>query len=113
MQIVFCRLQDKKSIMKTQNNNLTSGAAKRNIRLAYADRLKPRTFSRDPPTEKATASPSKVPGGSNSPAQARARSILKKYRAHVRNQEFKRLRSVVPAVADNDKASKVRNNFIP
>jgi len=92
--------------MKTQNNNLTSGAAKRNIRLAYADRLKPRTFSRDPPTEKATASPSKVAGGSNSPAQARARSILKKYRAHVRNQEFKRLRSVVPAVADNDKASK-------
>lgn len=92
--------------MKTQNNNLTSGAAKRNLRLAYADRLKPRTFTRDPPTEKATSSPSKVATGSNSPAQARARSILKKYRAHVRNQEFKRLRSVVPAVADNDKASK-------
>jgi len=92
--------------MKTQNNNLTSGAAKRNLRLAYADRLKPRTFTRDPPTEKATASPNKVAAGSNSPAQARARSILKKYRAHVRNQEFKRLRSVVPAVADNDKASK-------
>ena len=101
----FKILQEK---MKTNNNNNNSTK----MRMAYADRLKPRSCSltgrssemiQDKPQQVSPQRP-----GHKSPVQTRAKAILKKYRAHVRNQEFKRLRSVVPAVADNDKASKVR-----
>jgi len=75
------------------------------MRMAYADRLKPScSLSRSEVQDQAT--PQKARPGHKSPVQTRAKAILKKYRAHVRNQEFKRLKSVVPAVADNDKASK-------
>jgi len=40
-----------------------------------------------------------------SPTQYRAKAIIRKYRRHVRQVEFKRLRSIVPAVAGNEKAS--------
>merc|ERR1712020_710693 len=42
-----------------------------------------------------------------SPTQHRAKAIIRKYRRHVRQVEFKRLRSIVPAVAGNEKASQV------
>ena len=42
-----------------------------------------------------------------SPTQYRAKAIIRKYRRHVRQVEFKRLRSIVPAVAGNEKASQV------
>jgi len=74
--------------------------------MAYADRLKPSCAMSRTETIPATSSTVKARPGHKSPVQTRAKAILKKYRAHVRNQEFKRLKSVVPAVADNDKVSK-------
>ncbi|CAB4067404.1 unnamed protein product [Lepeophtheirus salmonis] len=42
---------------------------------------------------------------SYSPAQGKARAIVKKYRKHVRNIEFKKLKSVVPSISENQKVS--------
>ena len=97
-----------RSKMKTNNNN--NNLSK--VRMAYADRLKPSCAMSRTETIPATSSTVKARPGHKSPVQTRAKAILKKYRAHVRNQEFKRLKSVVPAVADNDKVSKVRRSLL-
>jgi hypothetical protein len=47
-----------------------------------------------------------------SPTHWRARAIVKKYRNHARNVEFKRLKNLVPTVAENQKVSEVSLNFI-
>jgi hypothetical protein len=44
----------------------------------------------------------------SSPTQRQAKDIVRKYRRQVRNAEFRKLRSIVPAVAENEKASQVR-----
>eukprot|EP00096_Caligus_rogercresseyi_P004553 TRINITY_DN1887_c0_g1_i1.p1 TRINITY_DN1887_c0_g1~~TRINITY_DN1887_c0_g1_i1.p1 ORF type:complete len:180 (-),score=58.85 TRINITY_DN1887_c0_g1_i1:231-770(-) len=67
--------------------------------LNNADRLRARWS----PSESRQQGPSSPP--SISPAQGKARAIVKKYRRHVRNAEFKKLRSVVPSVSENEKAS--------
>lgn len=93
------------------------------INLAFADRLKPTcsqrsSMSSSPPSEcldssnvnsswnnlylRAERSRNNPHG---SPTQHRAKAIIRKYRRHVRQVEFKRLRSIVPAVANNEKAS--------
>ena len=93
--------------------------------MAFADRLKPLCSQRpssapSSPSSPSSDSPPEIPShhrryrGSaaaparRSPSQRRAREIVRKYRRHVRNAEFRRLRSVVPAVADDEKASQVR-----
>ena len=90
--------------------------------MAFADRLKPLCSQRpsspstQPPTTHSPSSEVSVhrrptattAGTRRSPSQRRAREIVRKYRKHVRNAEFRRLRSVVPAVADDEKASQVK-----
>ena len=90
--------------------------------MAFADRLKPLCSQRPsspstPPTHspssevsvhrRPTATTATTAVTRRSPSQRRAREIVRKYRKHVRNAEFRRLRSVVPAVADDEKASQV------
>merc|ERR1712179_313537 len=92
------------------------------INLAFADRLKPACSQRSSMSPSSTES-SLVEDSSysrsslyrraeqsrnnphGSPTQHRAKAIIRKYRRHVRQVEFKRLRSIVPAVANNEKAS--------
>jgi len=92
------------------------------INLAFADRLKPACSQRSSMSPSSTDSSLVAdspysrsnlyrraeqsrnnPHGS--PTQHRAKAIIRKYRRHVRQVEFKRLRSIVPAVANNEKAS--------
>merc|ERR1712223_2234227 len=90
------------------------------INLAFADRLKPACSQRSSMSPSSTDSSLVAdspysnlyrraeqsrnnPHGS--PTQHRAKAIIRKYRRHVRQVEFKRLRSIVPAVAGNEKAS--------
>lgn len=84
--------------------------------MAFADRLKPLCSQRPsspstPPTHSPSSEvsvhrrPTATTVTRRSPSQRRAREIVRKYRKHVRNAEFRRLRSVVPAVADDEKAS--------
>lgn len=91
--------------------------------MAYADRLKPRcnlnnrrilnSVSSDTSEESGPAvtrpSSRPAPGLSVqiSPSQRRARDIVRKYRKNMRMQEFRRLKSIVPSVADDEKASQV------
>ena len=101
------------------------------INLAFADRLKPACSQRSSmSSESSLGSGLHVSESSNvdsswrrnslylrtersrnnphgSPTQYRAKAIIRKYRRHVRHVEFKRLRSIVPAVAGNEKASQV------
>ena len=89
--------------------------------MAFADRLKPLCSQRPPSPPSSPSAPDSPPEVSTaqrrlrhtlrrSPSQRRAREIVRKYRRHVRNAEFRRLRSVVPAVADDEKASQVRES---
>ena len=71
-------------------------------RLAFADRLKP-LFLR-------SQSRRRRPGRQESPSQSKAKEIVKKYRRRTRKAEFRRLRLLVPAVAENEKASEVIEN---
>ena len=98
------------------------------INLAFADRLKPACSQRSSMSPSSTES-SLVEDSSysrsslyrraeqsrnnphGSPTQHRAKAIIRKYRRHVRQVEFKRLRSIVPAVANNEKASQVGKVF--
>jgi len=83
--------------------------------MAFADRLKPLCSQRPSSAPSSPSTPSSPSSDSStevsahrwrrSPSQRRAREIVRKYRRHVRNAEFRRLRSVVPAVADDEKAS--------
>ena len=88
--------------------------------MAFADRLKPLCSQRPSSPSTPPHSPSSevcvnrrptattaMTATRRSPSQRRAREIVRKYRKHVRNAEFRRLRSVVPAVADDEKASQV------
>jgi len=93
------------------------------INLAFADRLKPTCSQRSSMSSESSihgiqATDSSDIGSSwriraersrnnhhGSPTQHRAKAIIRKYRRHVRHVEFKRLRSIVPAVAGNEKAS--------
>ena len=95
------------------------------INLAFADRLKPTCSQRSSMSSESSihgiqATDSSDIGSSwriraersrnnphGSPTQHRAKAIIRKYRRHVRHVEFKRLRSIVPAVAGNEKASQV------
>ena len=120
--------------IEKKNNDRNSQHPK--IHLAFADRLKPTCSQRPSMSSEET---SNVPYGYSleslrlnqfphqnglsariersrnsphgSPTQHRAKAIIRKYRRHVRHVEFKRLRSIVPAVAGNEKASQVR--FVP
>ena len=47
-----------------------------------------------------------------SPTHWRARAIVKKYRHQARNVEFKRLKSLVPTVAESQKASEVSSGLV-
>ena len=111
----------------TQRSNNNNHHPK--INLAFADRLKPTCSQRSPmsPSEALVrgiqdSDSSNVDSSWNnlylraersrnnprgSPTQYRAKAIIRKYRRHVRQVEFKRLRSIVPAVANNEKASQV------
>jgi hypothetical protein len=100
------------------------------INLAFADRLKPACSQRSSMSSESSVGGLQVSEPSNvdsswrgnslyrrsersrnnphgSPTQYRAKAIIRKYRRHVRHVEFKRLRSIVPAVAGNEKASQV------
>ena len=93
-------------------NNPDASSSMNRVKMAYADRLKPTcSINRGQSSLASAPSPikSRPSAAARSPTQTRAKAIVKKYRAHVRNQEFKRLKSIVPSVADNDKVSKVRH----
>ena len=108
----------------TKSNHNNNNPQK--INLAFADRLKPACSQRSSMSPSSTES-SLVADSSysnlyrraeqsrnnphGSPTQHRAKAIIRKYRRHVRQVEFKRLRSIVPAVANNEKASQVRKYF--
>lgn len=103
-------------------NNSNNNNHHPKINLAFADRLKPTCSQR---SSMSSSSPSDSDSPNNdsswnnlylraersrnnprgSPTQYRAKAIIRKYRRHVRQVEFKRLRSIVPAVANNEKAS--------
>jgi len=111
---------------KTNHNNNINQPK---INLAFADRLKPTCSQRSSMSSPSTSSLGHDSDSSNnldsswsrnnlylraersrnnphgSPTQYRAKAIIRKYRRHVRQVEFKRLRSIVPAVAGNEKAS--------
>ena len=84
-----------------------------NSRLAYADRLKPLCSQQHQEQERRDHLHRQQQPylrrrrPIRSPNQNRAREIVRKYRRQVREAEFRRLRSVVPAVADDEKASQV------
>ena len=114
---------------KTNHNNNINQPK---INLAFADRLKPTCSQRSSMSSPSSSSLGHDSDSSNnldsswsrnnlylraersrnnphgSPTQYRAKAIIRKYRRHVRQVEFKRLRSIVPAVAGNEKASQVR-----
>ena len=95
------------------------------INLAFADRLKPACSQRssmspsstdsslvaDSPYSRSNLYRRAEQSAHGSPTQHRAKAIIRKYRRHVRQVEFKRLRSIVPAVANNEKASQVSKLF--
>ena len=113
---------------KTNHNNNINQPK---INLAFADRLKPTCSQRSSMSSPSSSSLGHDSDSSNnldsswsrnnlylraersrnnphgSPTQYRAKAIIRKYRRHVRQVEFKRLRSIVPAVAGNEKASQV------
>lgn len=73
--------------------------------MVCTDRLKPNCSHRASKTEIPVVLRSPTQSSSRSPTQNSARAIVKKYRRHVRLVEFKRLKHIVPAVRENDKAS--------
>ena len=117
---------------KTNHNNNINQPK---INLAFADRLKPTCSQRSSMSSPSSSSLGQDSDSSNnldsswsrnnlylraersrnnphgSPTQYRAKAIIRKYRRHVRQVEFKRLRSIVPAVAGNEKASQVSRLF--
>ena len=117
---------------KTNHNNNINQPK---INLAFADRLKPTCSQRSSMSSPSSSSLGHDSDSSNnldsswsrnnlylraersrnnphgSPTQYRAKAIIRKYRRHVRQVEFKRLRSIVPAVAGNEKASQVSRLF--
>ena len=117
---------------KTNHNNNINQPK---INLAFADRLKPTCSQRSSMSSPSSSSLGHDSDSSNnldsswsrnnlylraersrnnphgSPTQYRAKAIIRKYRRHVRQVEFKRLRSIVPAVSGNEKASQVSRLF--
>ena len=107
---------------KIHSNNNQHQPSK--INLAFADRLKPNctqqrssfsaecsdtSFGDDSSASLNLRIERQRSNPYGSPSQYRAKAIIRKYRRHVRHVEFKRLRSIVPAVAGNEKASQVRH----
>ena len=117
---------------KTNHNNNINQPK---INFAFADRLKPTCSQRSSMSSPSSSSLGHDSDSSNnldsswsrnnlylraersrnnphgSPTQYRAKAIIRKYRRHVRQVEFKRMRSIVPAVAGNEKASQVSRLF--
>merc|ERR1712080_115950 len=89
-----------------------NGLLKPPVKMAFVDRLKPKcSYANN--TEAWNKVQHSKPGAiakmsknnSRSPTQHRAKAIIKKYKRQVRMTEFKRLKSIVPAIAENDEAT--------
>jgi len=83
--------------------------------MAFVDRLKPKyrdseiksssmQINAKIPTSRADRS-SRQNRTERSPTQKRAKAIVKKYKRQVRQAEFKRLQSIIPAVREDDEAT--------